>query len=160
MNEFERPKHLWNEIVPKLWMGGTDRTDRHGRTEEGKIPSKKHFDVIYTFFNRARGAAKGIKEVRYGFEDGPMEGFVPEDELYDIVVMAHKDWKAGKRVYIRCAGGINRSGLVTALILIREGWEPQAAIDRIRNRRGQMALCNEHFVTWLTETTRPDYWRE
>jgi hypothetical protein len=85
-------------------MGGTHIMDRHAKPEEGKIPTKKNFDVIYTFFNRARGAAKGIKEVRYGFEDGPMEGFSPEEELADIVWMAHQDWKAGKRVYIRCAG--------------------------------------------------------
>ena len=160
MNEFERPKHLWNEIVPGLWMGGTDRFDRHGKPEEGKIPTKKHFDVIYTFFNRARGAAKGIREIRYGFEDGPMDGFNPEEELADIVTLAHRDWKAGKRVYIRCAGGINRSGLVTALVLIREGLEPQAAIDRIRKRRGAMALCNEHFVDFLLNRTDVEFWRE
>jgi len=140
-------------------MGGTDRMDRHGRPEEGKIPTKKHFDVIYTFFNRARGAAKGIKEVRYGFEDGPMEGFSPETELADIVAMAHHDWKTGKRVYIRCQGGVNRSGLVTALVLIREGFTPQAAIDRIRSRRGEIALFNEHFVAFLLEQTDPEFWR-
>jgi len=104
MIERHNPRHLWNEIVPRLWMGGTHIMDRHAKPEEGKIPTKKNFDVIYTFFNRARGAAKGIKEVRYGFEDGPMEGFSPEEELADIVWMAHQDWKAGKRVYIRCAG--------------------------------------------------------
>jgi protein-tyrosine phosphatase len=160
MIERHNPRHLWNEIVPRLWMGGTHIMDRHAKPEEGKIPTKKNFDVIYTFFNRARGAAKGIKEVRYGFEDGPMEGFSPEEELADIVWMAHQDWKAGKRVYIRCAGGINRSGLVTALVLIREGYEPQAAIDRIRDRRGAIALCNEHFVDFLVNQTDVEFWRE
>lgn len=115
--------------------------------------------MIYTFFNRARGAAKGIREIRYGFEDGPMNDLSPEDELAEIVAMAHHDWKTGKRVYIRCQGGLNRSGLVTALVLIRDGWEPQAAIDRLRSRRGEMVLCNEEFAAWLTQTADTDFWR-
>jgi protein-tyrosine phosphatase len=160
MTERERPKHLWNEIVPGLWMGGTDKYDRHGRTEEAKIPTKKHFDVIYTFFNRARGAVKGIREIRYGFEDGPMNDFSPENELAEIVAMAHRDWKTGKRVYIRCQGGLNRSGLVTALVLIRDGWEPQAAIDRLRSRRGEIVLCNQEFVDWLTNEADLEFWRK
>ena len=50
---------------------------------------------------------------------------------------------------IRCQAGLNRSGLVTALVLIMAGWAPEDAIRRIRVRRSVNALCNRHFTTWL-----------
>jgi ADP-ribosyl-[dinitrogen reductase] hydrolase len=42
---------------------------------------------------------------------------------------------AGERVLIHCRGGLGRSGLVAALILVERGWEPRAAIRRIREAR-------------------------
>jgi hypothetical protein len=36
-----------------------------------------------------------------------------------------------------------------ALILIKDGLKPQEAIDLIRNKRSDRALCNRSFVSWL-----------
>lgn len=48
-----------------------------------------------------------------------------------------------------CQAGLNRSGLVTALLLIKEGRAPEDAIDLIRNKRDRDALCNAEFAEWL-----------
>jgi protein-tyrosine phosphatase len=62
---------------------------------------------------------------------------------------AHQSWSSGQRVLIRCQAGLNRSGVVTALVLMLEGWSPREAIDLIRSRRSSLALCNDDFVQWL-----------
>jgi protein-tyrosine phosphatase len=63
----------------------------------------------------------------------------------------HKAWKQGDKVLIRCQAGWNRSGLITALVLIKDGMDPAAAIDLIRERRSPSALCNRSFAAWLVE---------
>jgi protein-tyrosine phosphatase len=50
---------------------------------------------------------------------------------------------------VRCQAGINRSGLVVALILMREGMSTEDAIALIRKRRSKYALDNAHFVEYL-----------
>lgn len=52
---------------------------------------------------------------------------------------------------MRCQAGLNRSGLVMALVLIREGYTADEAIALIRLRRGSAALCNHQFVAWLRQ---------
>ncbi len=54
--------------------------------------------------------------------------------------------KAGKKVLVTCAAGINRSALVAALTLqLHENLEPWVAVERIRARRHPRCLCNEAF---------------
>jgi protein-tyrosine phosphatase len=89
-----------------------------------------------------------VREMRFGFYDHDMSDFNPED-LRDIVTISHRQWKSGNRVLIRCQAGLNRSGLVMALVLIREGYTPAEAIHLIRSQRGQAALCNSTFERWL-----------
>jgi protein-tyrosine phosphatase len=99
-----------------------------------------------------------VKEIRFGIYDSDMKDF-ETDELHDLVVAAHKDWKKGKRVLVRCQAGINRSGLVMALMLIRDGYTPEDAINLMRGKRGQAVLANKHFEKWLMEVD-VEGWRE
>lgn len=52
----------------------------------------------------------------------------------------------GKRVLSTCHMGLNRSGLVSALTLLRLRWTPEEAIAAIRHARGPNALTNPSFV--------------
>ena len=61
---------------------------------------------------------------------------------------AYSEWKAGEAVLIRCQAGANRSGLVMALVLMKEGLSAQDAIDAIRSKRS-FAFSNSAFVKWL-----------
>ena len=58
-------------------------------------------------------------------------------------------WLDGAEVLIRCQAGMNRSGLVTALVLVMAGLTPAQAVALIRRQRGSARLFNQHFVTWL-----------
>ena len=146
---FGAPFELWSEVLPGLWQGGTDDNDwiDSGR-RRGQI-TKFDFDSVYTFFGGANPVDYGVHETRFAFYDGDMQDFDVEIDLVPIVEKAHADWKAGKKVLIRCQAGLNRSGLVMALVLMREGHAPREAIDLIRARRGDIALCNKTFENWL-----------
>lgn len=152
---------LWSEVLPNLWQGGTHDDDVVGNSwcaTEDK-PRRAKFDSVYTLYERAAGAGRLVKEVRFPFYDGDMSDFSPETDLFDIVCSAHTDWKNGKRVLIRCQAGINRSGLVMALVLIRDGFTPEAAIEQIRRTRGGFALNNNVFTSWLTEQANVAFWQ-
>lgn len=47
----------------------------------------------------------------------------------------HRRIDAGERLLIHCRGGLGRTGLVAALILIERGFGPSVAIDRVRAAR-------------------------
>jgi protein-tyrosine phosphatase len=91
-----------------------------------------------------------VHEVRYGIYDGNMADFDVED-IKPIVAEAHRQWKAGRRVLIRCQAGWNRSGLIMALVLMWEGFSAEQAITLIRRARGEYAMGNSTFETWLKE---------
>lgn len=57
--------------------------------------------------------------------------------------------EAADRVLIRCQAGLNRSGLVTALVLMLDGHSATEAVNQLRARRSPWALCNDAFVDWL-----------
>jgi predicted protein tyrosine phosphatase len=170
------PEALWNEILPGLFQGGTAEDDELGaflRTAPkdikayeaedyiGETQVKRHdFDTVVTAYVSANPCSLGVKELRYTFFDGNMADFHPENDLFWLVREAHADWKAGKRVLIRCQAGINRSGLIMALVLIREGYSPEEAIEQIRDKRCEAALSNRKFVDYLTEQANLEFWRK
>ncbi len=49
--------------------------------------------------------------------------------------LIHQRLDAAQRILIHCRGGLGRTGLVAALILIERGLEPWAAIRRVRRAR-------------------------
>jgi hypothetical protein len=159
MTQNHYPNVLWSEVLPGLWQGGTDDWDVRGYRATGQRPTKDCFDSVYTFYGNANGADWGVKEIRFPFYDGDMTDFDPEDDLWLPVFEAHNDWKAGKRVLIRCQAGLNRSGLVMALVLIRDGFTPEDAVELIRAQRGHMALCNSRFENWLINHANVEFWR-
>jgi len=65
------------------------------------------------------------------------------------VEFGYNRWLSGDRLLVRCQAGLNRSGLVTALILMSTGLDAETAISEIRNKRADVALFNTEYVTWL-----------
>jgi len=65
------------------------------------------------------------------------------------VEFGYNRWLSGDRVLVRCQAGLNRSGLVTALILMSTGLDAGTAIEEIRKKRAEVALFNNEYVTWL-----------
>jgi hypothetical protein len=63
-------------------------------------------------------------------------------EALDAVLLGNGT--APKRIYVMCQHGMNRSGLVSGLILRGLGVDSREAVDRIRLARPG-ALANDHF---------------
>jgi len=167
LKEYEAPTYsdlheddepLWSEILPGLWQGGTDDNDVVERRTRAKYKeiTVDNFDTVVTLYASANPVDWFVREIRYGFWDHDMRDFDSE-ELFDIVRVAHSDWKRGKRVLVRCQAGWNRSGLIMALILIREGYSVREAIQLQRDMRTKNVLCNTTFVNWLLKVNPNDW---
>ena len=151
----ELRKGLYSEILPGLWQGGTHPHEEYDvgvPSHDARPIGTDEFDVVGTFYQYAQPVKWHVMEYRYPFNDGDMTdidmGFVMQ-----IALHMHAEWKAGKRVLSRCQAGWNRSGLLTALVLIMDGYSAEAAIDLIRRRRSSDALCNPTFERFLREFT-------
>ncbi len=153
----EDDEDLWSEILPGLWQGGTDDDDCvYSQDKEPQIDPTK-FDTVITMYAYANPVDWFVREIRYGVWDSDIE-HIKVEELFDLVRIAHQDWKRGKSVLIRCQAGWNRSGLITTLVLLREGMHPRTAIDLQRERRSKWVLCNDDFEQWLL-TQNPADWQ-
>jgi hypothetical protein len=76
------------------------------------------------------------------------------DEMPDLdLVHELAEWVNQKRLIgptlVHCQAGLNRSGLVAALALIKSGMTSDAAISLLRTQRDEYVLCNQTFEIWL-----------
>lgn len=130
-------------------MGGTrdDDTINYGRSLDSTYATEG-FDAVVTLYAWANPMSWGVEELRFGFGDGTMD-HVDVNRVLETAKWALARWAEGKRVLIRCQAGLNRSGLITALVLMLAGHSAEEAIILIREQRCEVALCNGNFVDWL-----------
>ncbi len=140
---------LYSMVAPNLFQGGTDDLDVIHLAQTNNRPrTDLPFDAIVTMYAWARPADWNIQEFRYGVPDASIKD-IDLNRLRQSVDFGYDRWKQGDRVLVRCQAGLNRSGLVTALIMIKDGLTPIEAINTIRESRGPDALFNENFHAWL-----------
>ena len=138
---------LWSEILPGLWLGGTDDDDTIETgvdTYKPRMITKDDFDTVVTLYSWAQPVDWLVEEVRYGFYDSEI-GHIDFSAVERAADFAYQAWKSGKRVLIRCQAGLNRSGLTTALVLMKEGYSAKDAISLMREKRTDYILCNRDF---------------
>ena len=126
----------WTEIDDGLWQGGD------GRSPVGR------FDHVVSLCEWTDALTPGPPDQTAWFiADGPL----PEDldRVWEIADDLSERLDRGERVLVRCQMGLNRSGLLVATVLIQRGWDPDEAIERIRERRGDVALSNPEFEAWV-----------
>mgnify|MGYP000406535691 CR=1 FL=1 len=142
------PNALFNEIATNLFMGGTDDMDVIHFPAKNKTRNDLPFDAIVTMYAYAQPADWKVQEFRYGVPDAAIAD-IDLKRLKQAVEFGYNRWMAGDRVLVRCQAGLNRSGLVTALILMSTGLDAETAIEQIRKNRAEIALFNEDYVRWL-----------
>jgi protein-tyrosine phosphatase len=140
---------LFNEIITNLFMGGTDDDDViHQPMRHYGARVDLPFDAIVTMYAWARPADWNIQEFRYAVEDGSITK-IDLNRLREAVLFGYNRLQSGDRILVRCQAGLNRSGLVTALIMMMHGYSAIDAIELIREKRHEDALFNESFANWL-----------
>ena len=143
------PEYAPTEILPGLWQGGTEDDEVLGYpAPRGHYSRKCPFDFIVTLYADAMPAPWGVEEVRFGFPDSCLTPLV-ELKAVSLARSAYQHWLAGERVLIRCQAGVNRSGLVMALVLMHHGYSAASALTLQRSRRGNAVLSNGNFEAWL-----------
>jgi len=140
----------YSEILPRLWQGGTGDEDMISSSKVFSSVTDRHpFTAVVTLDALAQPVIPGVKEYRYGFLDTAIE----KSQVPNILAAAdwaYEQWVAKETVVIRCHAGANRSGLVMALVLMKDGKSADQAIELIRSKRAS-ALSNSAFVKWLRE---------
>jgi len=144
-----QPTSLYSEIAPNLFMGGTaDEDVIHQAVAYNKARTDLPFDAIITMYAWANPADWRVQEFRYGIYDSAISD-IDLDRLKQAVQFGYNRWLSGDRVLVRCQAGLNRSGLVTALIMMSTGLDAETAIEQIRKNRADVALFNNNYVEWL-----------
>jgi hypothetical protein len=144
-----QPTSLYSEIAPNLFMGGTaDEDVIHRAVAYNKARTDLPFDAIITMYAWANPADWRVQEFRYGIYDSAIAD-IDLDRLKQAVEFGYNRWLSGDRVLVRCQAGLNRSGLVTALIMMSTGLDAETAIEQIRKNRADIALFNNNYVEWL-----------
>jgi hypothetical protein len=149
------PQFLHSQILEDLWMGGTDDDDvlsEPRRLKDKAFITVADYDYVVTAYAWARPADWEVQEVRFPYYDSDDIRDLPIERVVRVAQDAHRAWKAGDRVLIRCQAGLNRSGLIMALVLILEGYEPREAIALMRAQRAPGVLCNRAFERFLLDT--------
>ena len=151
ISDDQLPRGLYSEVLPGLFQGGT-----HDDAWVNTAAPLEHtddttgFDAVLTLFAWAQPLGWGVEELRYGFMDAHPR-HADMGRVVEAARWAYQRWSSGQQVLIRCQAGLNRSGLLTALVLMLAGWDAADAIRLIRAKRGQIALFNDDFVDWLLE---------
>ena len=66
-------------------------------------------------------------------------------EILKVVKRANKAIRGSKRVVVTCHMGLNRSGLVTGLLMCSLGFTPGEVLGHLRSLRHPDVLCNADF---------------
>lgn len=133
----------WNEVVPGLFQGGHDAR-RHASCVVGS-----EFDVVISLVTRAGyGPDEGVEHHVLRLADAAIDAQIAPQvaALGQVAADAVRD---GRRVLVRCTGGLNRSAVVTVHALRVLGYDVPAAIDLVRAARGPWALTNPMFLAHL-----------
>lgn len=142
---------LYSEILPGLFMGGTADDDVVDVAKPLRnLNDAQEFDSVVTCYSWAQPMSWYVHENRFGFADGPMDD-VTFNKVKEISDWIYREWKSNKRCLIRCQAGLNRSGILTALTIMKDGYSADEAIELIRLKRSPYALFNRDFTKKLQE---------
>ncbi|MDP8978331.1 MAG: dual specificity protein phosphatase family protein [Actinomycetota bacterium] len=132
--EDQTPPWPATEIIPGVWQSGSP--------EPGE-----HWDAVIDLDGAAPPLEGVAFYVHWPIDDGPPPDRAVLTALADLVDDLRR---ANKKVLIHCAAGINRSGLLAAATLMRDGMPAREAIATVRERRPG-SLSNGAFVQQLSE---------
>lgn len=130
---------LISHIGGNLWVGGC----RNGVRLDDDF---KHVISLYKWERYVLGPDTEYHE--FTMYDSGAE--VDSDFVNDIAHLAWECMAEGKTL-IHCQAGLNRSNLIAAAALIKDGHTPEDAIEVLREKRSPMVLCNWVFEDWLLD---------
>ena len=110
--------------------------------------------AAHTGLNHTR--KQRIAVIDFGIADAELDE-ASKPEIIQLADWLHAEWKQGKSVAGKCQAGLNRSSLIVALVLLKEGYTATEAIELIRKKRSEYALFNNHFVEFIHEVFKREF---
>lgn len=123
---------MWTLVAPRLYQG---------TIPDGPLP----VDCILDLYDRHQYDAGAAERFGHHLSDGDK---VPP-ELDTLAGWVYDRWKQGRTVYVHCAAGLNRSGLVVARVLTMMGMSGIEAVEHLRQSRSPAVLCNPTFYEYI-----------
>ena len=149
--------NLYSEILPNLYISGTLDEDviQRGKSSDS-LSRPSAFDSVVCLYGHANPIGYYLREQRFGIADAEIND-ASKPEIRALAEWLHSEWKLGKVVAGKCQAGLNRSSLIVALVLIKEGFTATEAIDLIREKRSKFALFNTYFVDFIHEVYEREF---
>lgn len=134
-----------SRIAPRLYQGG--------KPPAGPALAAAGVRVLVLCAKEHQPPAESFPGVRVihapNDDSGPPSSLDEMCGAVEAARLAAAWWRFGARVLVTCAMGLNRSGLVTALILkMLSGDSGRACVERVRSHRPG-ALSNRHFADFV-----------
>ena len=150
-------ENLYSEILPNLFISGTLDEDvvQRGKTSRA-LCEPSPFDSVVCMYGHANPIGYYVREQRFGIADAELDE-ASKPEIMQLADWLYSEWKQGKTVASKCQAGLNRSSLIVALVLLKDGYTATEAIELIRKRRSQYALFNTHFVDFIHEVYKTEF---
>lgn len=138
-----------SEVATGLWVGKMPPAGLYKRYWKHLVLCAQEYQPPADFFPRMQ-----VHHCPLDDSGAPMTDVEAEIALLFADRVAR--WvKRGEGVLVTCAQGMNRSGLVAALALMRVvPMPPKAAIELVRRARGRYALSNPDFVRLIERDRR------
>jgi len=140
---------LFTQITPFLWMGGSPDT----YTPPSLPPS---LDAILNLYVWAKYKVPSGVEYKEETMYDTSEGSPDSGNAWALAAWAFKRVKSGRTTLIHCQAGLNRSGLITGMVMMLMGWTAEEAIAEMRKRRSNAVLINPAFEQFLLDINPGD----
>jgi hypothetical protein len=133
---------LFSQIDGNLWMGGCP-----------VVALPKEFQFVINLYPWGEYDLHGhqVSTSARLFDHAEL----PDERLLNALAAHVNECRAIGPTLVHCQAGLNRSGLVTALALMRAGKSSKEAIDLLREKRCDAVLCNSQFHMWLRKQDAP-----
>lgn len=129
-------------IAPKLYQGSAP--------PPGPELRARGFDLLVLAAEEIQPPAWAFPGVRVIYAPSDDSSHIPESTAHPAAQEVARYLRAGKRVLVTCAAGLNRSGLISALALwYATGRSGRECVAQVQKRRAY-ALCNTWFADYVS----------
>lgn len=133
---------LFSQIDGNLWMGGCPVES-----------APQEFQFVVDLYTHGEYYIRGHQIVTSARLMDSAD--IPDARVLHALAAYVNECRAIGPTLVHCQAGLNRSGLITALALMKAGKSSKEAVELLREKRCDAVLCNPAFHMWLRKQDAP-----